>query len=697
MGRAPEAIERVELSGEALTIEEVVAVARHGARVALAPAALARVRRCRRLVEVLLERGEKVYGLTTGFGKLRDVSIAPGDVERLQVNLIRSHAAGVGSPFDEDVVRAAVLLRANTLCRGHSGPRQVVLEALVALLNDGLYPFVPQQGSVGCSGDLAPLSHLALVLMGDPGGRVYERAGRPGGPGTIRAARPEEFTGCEGLDWARATAGGRPATFRPLRLEAKEGLALNNGTQFMTALACLALHDAGLALAWSEAACAMSLEAQRGVRNAFRPELHRVRDLPHQAATAARIVDRTAGSEVLDVLLNTASLRRARTALVEVREHLLAAGLGRAGPVAGAAAGGADEVHGLLDALVTDLLALAPPDEAPGAPPGSQAEARPDPRVLAHAGAPPRAQIDGYTALVAPLRRRAAALLERLDREDLAAPPFARDAVVRALSALGHAVPPAPPVQDDYSLRCAAQVLACTHRALAHTRETVEVEINAATDNPLLFPPAPPPGLDPEDDVAYARWLREPAVAATLADLVLGGGNFHGEPIAKVMDYLAIAVAEVGSLAERRVAHLVDEALSNGLPPFLIESSGLNSGFMIPQYTAAALVSENKVLCHPASVDSIPTCAGSEDHVSMGTIAARKAALVVENVCQVVAIELLAAYQGLGFRRPLRPGRGVQAACAALEAAGVTRLLDDRVLAPEIARARALLRRPPPA
>lgn len=672
--RAVDAIDHVVLSGHALTIEEVVAVARRRIPVALSEGARRRVRCCRRMIDVLLQRGEKVYGLTTGFGKLRDVRIAPKDVERLQMNLIRSHAVGVGLPFDEEVVRAAMLLRANTLARGNSGIRLETLEALVALVNDGIYPYVPQQGSVGCSGDLAPLSHLALVVTGDPGGRVLPRAARRDGEAPARQVRPDDFVPCDQVSWAEAALVEAP-TFRPVTLGAKEGLALNNGTQFMTALACLALHDAAVGMAWAELGVAMSLEAQRGVRGAFRPELHAARDLPHQAATAARIIGHTRGSQVLDILLNTASLRRVRCALAEVRDHLA--------PFEAAPA--LDDLRGAIDALEADVARLVP---AAGPAPAE---------LMALAGAPARAQIEGYQELLGPLRVRATGLLQRLDAPDVPSPPLARDAVVRALADLSHAIPPAPPVQDDYSLRCAPQVLACAHRGLAHVREVIEVEVNAATDNPLLFPPEPPGGFEAvEDDAAYARWLAEPERAASLADLVVGGGNFHGEPIAKVMDYFAICMSEVASIAERRVAHLVDAALSNGLPPFLMESSGLNSGFMLPQYTAAALVSENKVLCHPASVDSIPTCAGSEDHVSMGMTAARKAVTVLENVLNVVAIEVLAAHQALSFRAPLRPGRGVEAAARHLREQGVEVRLDDGVLYPAMHHVRELLRRPPP-
>ncbi|MEZ6187193.1 MAG: aromatic amino acid lyase [Planctomycetota bacterium] len=677
----PEEIQEVALDGEGLTVEQVVAVARHGARVTLGERARTRVQCCRLMVEALVQREEKVYGLTTGFGKLRDVSIAPEDLQQLQTNLIRSHACGLGSPFGEDVVRAAMLLRANTLCRGYSGIRLETLEAVVALINDGLFPYMPEQGSVGASGDLAPLSHLALVVMGDPHGKVYRR--RSDDPeGYVRDAREEDFVSVEGVDWSQCARVAQ-ATFRPVSLQAKEGLALNNGTQVMSAIACLVLHDAERGMAWAELACAMSLEAQRGVRHAFHPDLHRVRDLSHQAATAARILGHTAGSEILDVLLNTASLRRVRRYLGEADEQLERTERSEPeGPGREAIARVRQQGVALLEALE----AWVPSD--PGA-------AVPDP-IAAHRGQSDRQQITAFGKLLGPLRQRATHLLEALNDDGVTDVPMARESVYRAVGALAHAVPAAPPVQDDYSLRCAPQVLACAHRALQHAREVVVVEINSATDNPLLFPPEPPGGWEQVTVAAYGAFLAQPEVAERLAERVYGGGNFHGEPVGMVMDYVTFALAEVANIAERRVAELVDEALSNGLPPFLVESSGLNSGFMIPQYTAAALVSENKVLCHPATADSIPTCAGSEDHVSMGTIAARQAAQVLENVLHVIAIEVFAAAQGLVFRAPLAPGETVAQAVALIRERGVQPVTDDRVLQPDVVLIRELLREVPP-
>lgn len=676
----PADIQEVVLDGTALGVAEVIAVARLRRPVSIAPKARHRVDCCRRMIDLLLERREKIYGLTTGFGKLRDVTIQGKDVQRLQINLIRSHACGVGEPFDEDVVRAALLLRANTLCRGNSGIRNESLSALVQLLNDGVYPYVPKQGSVGASGDLAPLSHLALVVMGDPGGRFFPRGSRVGAE-IVKGARAEDFVACGALSWDEAALEpGR--TFEPVTLQAKEGLALNNGTQFMSALGCLLLYDTGILMEWAELGVAMCLEAQRGVRHAFHPDLHRVRDLSYQGDTAARVLEHVRGSEILDVLINTAYLQRSRHHLREAQHHLeVAAG---ETPEGSEQRERAEDAQARIEALLGALNDLVPEGES----------SAPE-HLLSSRNLTFRAQIPIYEGVLDSLRREATGLLSFLDQPSFPRTPLMREAAVFFLETLESAVPSAPPVQDDYSLRCSPQVMSCCHRALAHAREVLEVEINSATDNPLLFPPEPPGGFDSLDVEAYDAWIREPEQANALADRVLGGGNFHGEPIGLVLDYLAMAIAEVGNISERRIAHMVDASLSNGLPPFLMEGSGLNSGFMIPQYTAASLVSENKVLCHPATTDSIPTCAGSEDHVSMGTIAARKAYKILENVANVVAIEVLAAFQGLSFRAPLRPGKNVAAICAFLREQGMRPMTDDRVLYSDIHRVRELLRERP--
>jgi histidine ammonia-lyase len=525
----------VILDGESLSIEQVVAVARHDAVVGLATAALERVRQSRAWIdEISLDSGTLVYGVNTGFGSLSEVRISPQDVADLTRNLILSHSVAVGRPFSEDAVRAAMLIRANTLVKGYSGIRSQVLETLVEMLNRGVHPVIPEKGSVGASGDLAPLSHLGLVLIGQ-GEATFRGERLPGADAMHRAGIP------------------------PVTLAAKEGLALNNGTSVSAALACLALADADNLVAHAEIALAMSLEAVRGASRAFDHRLHQVRNHPGQQASAANIRRLIAGSELID------STQR---------------------------------------------------------------------------------------------------------------------------------------VQDAYSLRCAPQVLGAVRDTVAFVRTTVEHEINAATDNPLIF-------------------LDEPA-----PNKAFSGGNFHGEPLALAMDFLGIAVAEVGSIAERRTFRLLDGTLSSGLPPMLTPRGGLQSGLMMTQYTAAALVSDNKTLAHPDSVDSIPTGANQEDHVSMSANAARHAREIVWNTERIVAIEMLCAAQALDFRlsgidqghtsvtgahdqrqAPIlaqpdqvhvsgpRLGCGTQAAHQALRMAGITPLVQDRVLAPDIERVAELIHR----
>jgi histidine ammonia-lyase len=486
-----------------LTLAEVERVARGGpgVRVRLDDDARGRVAAARAVVDAVVREQRVVYGITTGFGALSDVVIPPDRLRELQVNLIRSHSAGVGEPLDEVETRAIMLLRANVLACGHSGVRPVVVELLLSCLNHGVHPVIPRLGSVGASGDLAPLSHLALVLIGE-GTALVEGRELPG-----RAAL--ERCGLE-----------------PLVLEAKEGLALNNGTQVHTGIGVLALLRAERALETLELAGAMSLEGLRGTPDAFDAELQRVRPQRGQTVSAARLRTLLAGSEIRE-----------------------------------------SHRHG-------------------------------DPRV-----------------------------------------------------------------QDAYSLRCMPQVHGAARQGLAYVRDVLEVEVNSVTDNPLIFP---------EDG------------------RIVSGGNFHGQPVAQALDLLAIACADLGSMSERRIARLVDPALS-GLPAFLTREPGVNSGLMMAQIVAAALVSELRLQAQPASVDSVPTDANKEDHVSMGVAAALKAARAVELLETVAALELLAAAQALEFLRPLRPGRGVEAGVA-LVRERVAPLEQDRELAPDIRALERLVR-----
>jgi histidine ammonia-lyase len=502
----------VTLTGSDLTVEAVEAVARGGARVVLDPAARVRIQRSRDVVDELVAAGDVVYGVTTGVGALADRSIAPADAARLQENLLLSHAAGVGEPLSRDVVRAMLVLRANTLALGYSGVRPEVVDRLLAFLDLGIHPVVPAQGSVGASGDLAPLAHLALPVIGhgqvELGGHLM--------PG-LMALRE---TGLE-----------------PMVLGPKEGLALLNGTQLMTALGALLAVDAERLLRAASVAAAMSVEALLGTDVAFAEALQAVRPHPGQVRVAAEL------------------------------RHLL------------------------------------------------------------------------------------------------------RDSgIQRAHHASTHKV------QDPYSLRCAPQVHGAVRDALDHLRRVLAIEMNAATDNPLVFA---------EGGVADA------SARATGGGRVISGGNFHGEPVALALDFAKMALAELGSIAERRVALLVDPHLNGSLPAFLAGSSGLESGLMLLQYTAAALVSEHKVLAHPASVDSIPTSANQEDHVSMGPIAGRHARTVLDGVERIVAIELLCAARALDLRLAdpalagAQPGTGVAEAHARVRS--VSRPWDaDREPGPDI-------------
>jgi histidine ammonia-lyase len=466
--------EPIVLTGADLSIDDVEAVARRGADARLDDDARGRMHEAHEVIETLVADGEVVYGVTTGFGDLATTSIRPDQVERLQENLLISHATGVGPRFPREVVRAMLLLRANTLALGHSGCRPLLVDRLLEMLARGIHPVVPEQGSLGASGDLAPLAHLALPLIGRG---TVEQGGHE-----VPAA---DALGAAGLE--------------PLRLEAKEGLALLNGTQMMGALAALFLADADRLVRTASVAAAMSVEALLGTDVAFAAAYQLARPHPGQVAVAA-----------------------------EMRHLLRESGLQQA-----------------------------------------------------HHGS-------------------------------------------------------AHKVQDPYSLRCVPQVHGAVRDALDHLRRVLDIELNSATDNPLVFP-----GGGVADD----------GTLATGGGRVISGGNFHGEPLALALDYAKLAVAELGSISERRTALLVDPRLNGGLAPFLAASPGVESGMMIYQYTAAALVSEHKVLAHPASADSIPTSANQEDHVSMGSIAARHARAILEGVQRIVGIELLVAAQGLDLRR----------------------------------------------
>ena len=599
----PSEIDGVVLTGKSLTIDQVVAVARFRVPVSVAPEARDRVRKCRAMVDHLVSRGVKVYGLTTGFGSKRDVFIDPTQTIQLQANLIRSHSAGLGDPFPEDITRAVILLRANTLARGNSGIRASVLDKLIDLLNLGIYPFIPSKGSVGASGDLAPLSHLTLILMGDPAGLIHR------GEGSSRAAggnlEPETDLPLEHRRGHRYVAAPHredfaPATsdtlerrfgFSPVTLEAKEGLALNNGTQVMTAVALLTAYDSEVLIKSAEIVFAASLEALKGVTQAYDPRIHEARPHPGQMQCAANVRTLIRDSEILPLPLNMAALGMVRQQLEQARQHLPLARPGM-GELSSAVTGLVSEIDALLQdpwRRIHDGIAQLAEEE--------RARLTSSDRDL-------RGAQNALKPLKSRLNTLCLALLSaQLPDEGLPS----RDCLLDALRAMEGVITSRPRVQDDYSIRCTPQVLGSARDAVAHTWRVLQVEINAATDNPLIFPPAWIEAFDGPMEALRAR-LEDAECAAS----VISGGNFHGEPIGMVSDYLKVALCEVGSISERRTAHLVDGHHNQGLPSLLVTRSGLNNGLMIPQYTAAALVSENKVLAHPATVDSIPTCENTD-------------------------------------------------------------------------------------
>lgn len=483
----------LELNGHSLKLEDIIQVARNRKKIALDRSAIAFVERGSRMVKSWVDEGKTIYGITTGFGDLANKVIPSDQSIRLQENLLVSHACGVGEPFPEDIVRAIMLLRINSLIRGFSGISIGTLSQLVDFLNLGIHPVIPCKGSVGASGDLCPLSHLAIALLG---------------LGDV------DFQGKR----MQASEALRKNGLEPVTLCPKEGLALNNGTAAMTGVASIAIWDALSLLKTADIISAVSLEALRGVPYAFDPRTHELRPHQGQIKVAKNIRTLISGSEI----------------------------------------------------------------------------------------------VEKYKS-------------QR--------------------------------VQDAYSIRCIPQVHGATRDGVDYVHNKILIEINSVTDNPLIFP------------------AEEEAIS---------GGNFHGQPVALAMDFFGIAMAEIGSISERRSARLVDGKLS-GLPPFLVSNSGINSGFMIPQYVAAALVSENKVLAHPSSVDSIPTSANQEDHVSMGMYSARKGMEILNNVKKTLAIELLLASQGLDFSKPLIPGSGTRVVHESVRAE-IPHLAEDQFLHPLIQR-----------
>lgn len=487
------------VDGSSLRLMDVIEVARLGRKVEIEEKQIPMIEASRAFVEDAVQNKKSIYGLTTGFGKFSDVAIDKEDTEALQRNLIRSHACGVGPLLPKDVVRAIMLLRVNALCKGFSGIRLSTIQNLVSMINADVCPLIPEKGSLGSSGDLAPLSHMVLVMMGE-GEAAYQG---------------EKMSGAEAL---------KKAGIEPVTLSSKEGLALINGTQVQTAVGLFATYDAILLSKYADVIAALSFEALNGVTCALDSKIHEARGQRGQIETAANLLKLLEGST--------------------------------------------------------------------------------------------------YTTKQGELR-----------------------------------------VQDAYALRCAPQVHGACKDAIGYVIEKIEIEINAATDNPLIFA-----------DAASA----------------ISGGNFHGEPMALALDFLGIALSELANISERRTERLVNPALSNGLSAFLSPNGGLNSGFMIMQYSAASLVSENKVLAHPASVDSIPSSANQEDHVSMGTIAARKAYEIAKNLRHVLAIEYLSACQGIDLREAGKQAGATELAYNRLRK-DVAKLEEDRIMYVDINKAAQIL------
>lgn len=594
----------VLLDGETLSVEDVVRVARghpRTVRVAISNGARRRVQSCRRVVDEFGEEGRVVYGFTTGFGPLSSEILAPEESETLSRYIAKSHAAGVGKYADNEIVRAMMVLRANTLAKGLSGITLETLDKLVAMINRGVHPRIPEEGSVGASGDLAPLAHMTLAMIGE---------------GTV------EYKGKE-----KPAREGMRAVGGTARLKSKEGLALTNGSQFSSAFAALGIYDAENLIKCSEIALAMSLEALAGVSDPFSVAIQRARRHPGQESTAANIRTLTKGSNIVKE-------GRFRRKEMEARSKHLDRMLSSIGIHKTE-----HDYYRYKDSLGSFVIQIA---NAIG--------------DLTDTEKP------GLGTLFARLKKTDS-LSPEWDslRQLLLALESSSDRTAKLRDAAGKK----SKFHDPYSLRCAPQVIGIARDCVRYVKEILRIEINSATDNPLIFP---------------------------ASRISMSGGNFHGQPISWAMDSLSIALSSVGNISERRIDKLTDASNSNGLPAFLVPRNaklGLNSGFMIVQYTAAALVSQNKILAHPASVDSIPTAAGFEDFVSMSPIAGIKLRKIIENVERIAAIEMICAAQGIDLRTRdgwLSPsqkisgkvGRGVRAAYDMLRnEIGVKAIVED--------------------
>lgn len=636
----------VVIGAEPLTIPEIVAVARNFAPVELADEARRRIALSRAVVDTLTDRNVKVYGITTGFASLRDRRIEPSQAGQLSENLIRSHATGVGEPFSEDVVRAALLVRANALAKGYSGVRVVFVEKLLELLNKRIYPFVPEQGSVGSSGDLAPLSHLFLAVIGDPEARVHrvcfsdENIARTK---TFDSVRRNDFVSLRELD-------DQVLTYDPIKLEAKEGLAANNGAVFAAVVSALATHDAETIISSAELISALSFEALQAVPDCLEPAITASRPHEGHRTSAANIRSALRNSELIPENgaggLNIARYNRAIMTLHEIITTLKRSDKSKQS---------VELLQNIRDLMISKETALAATIADERSKLAATCEGSGECRPLKEA------ELQACKSAFSEILKEWESALGWRDSNAAPLTPAAS----KALSALYHEqiekiVRPDtdPDVQDNYSFRATPTVLGAARDALAHCQATLETEINSATDNPLILIEtlleACGAGSALPEIAEFRAWLSDNWTVA--ADNVKSAANFHGEPVGLVAEYLSQALAEVGNISERRLAVLMDKDHSKGMPSYLVWEPGLNSGLMLTQYTAASLVTENKTLCAPAVVDSIPTGESCEDHNSMATHSARKLRAIARNTQTLLAIEALGAYQGIQFRKPFSLG-----------------------------------------
>lgn len=507
------------LNGKTLTFEQVIAVSKKNVKVEIGSEALEMVKKCQNQIETWVKEGRTIYGVTTGFGSLASKNIDPKDAIELQKNLLRSHACGVGKNFSKEIVRAILLIRLNTLLKGHSGVQTETIKQIQFFLNNQIHPVIPEQGSVGASGDLCPLSHMALPIIGEGYVEIQNKI------------IPTKDLKIEG--------------FKPVELKYKEGLALNNGTTVMAALGVIGVYEAEKTLKLATLSTALTAEAL-GARKQFFHYLpiHILRGHRGQIEIAKELQKLTEGSEFIGL--------KASEILKNIPKEV-------------------------LNEIKYEEVKIAIQDNTEGK----------------------STKIPNYFTTKNETWDQ---LIKFANKKNTP--------------------------QDSYSIRCSPQVLGASKASINFVKETIVRELNAAVDNPILFPD--------EKDLEFQ---------------VISGGNFHGQPLALVLDHLKLAVAEIGNLIERQINKLVDGNTNDFLPAFLVYGNGLNSGLMIPQYTAASLVSENKVLVHPASADSIPTCENQEDHVSMGPIAGRQALQIIENVQQIISIAFLNNYQALRIRK----------------------------------------------